>query len=168
MINNQSRRLCRCVAKLPKEQPSVREQALEEALNHLGDVLNQLADLHPDYRCRALDEALAFYNDKCPDQRVLPSGLSLQRLINIDDPLDTAPTPPMTIDGPETERWCAEAWKEREEIERQLYEGELSTRDFMLPKFIRIMHELELTQELYKTLTAAFHPAPDDSGQKKT
>lgn len=29
---------------------------------HLGSVLRFFADLHPDYRCRAFEEALEFYN----------------------------------------------------------------------------------------------------------
>lgn len=50
------------------------------AIKHLGDVLYLLCDLHPDDRCRALDEALEFYNKERPNWRVEPSGLGYQRL----------------------------------------------------------------------------------------
>jgi hypothetical protein len=52
----------------------------DDALRHLGKVLMILSDLHPDDRCEALDSALAFYNEHCPDWRVTPSGFGFQRL----------------------------------------------------------------------------------------
>jgi hypothetical protein len=42
----------------------------DEAMKHLGNVLVILAELVPDERCRALDNALAFYNERNPDCQV--------------------------------------------------------------------------------------------------
>ncbi len=52
-----------------------------DALTHLGKVLYILADLYPDDRCRALDDALAFYNSLRPNEKIGPSGLGYQRLV---------------------------------------------------------------------------------------
>jgi hypothetical protein len=52
-----------------------------EAIYHLGSVLAYFSDIHPDDRCLALDEALAFYNAARPDARVEPSGMPYQRLV---------------------------------------------------------------------------------------
>lgn len=58
-----------------------------DAMDHLGNVLYMLADLHPDFRCRAYAEALAFYNAARPDARVEPHEGWETRLVNI-GPLD--------------------------------------------------------------------------------
>jgi hypothetical protein len=59
------------------------------AMDHLGNVLSMLADLHPDYQCRAFTEALSFYNAARPDARVEPHEGWETRLVNI-GPLDRA------------------------------------------------------------------------------
>lgn len=43
-----------------------------EAMKHLGNVLMLLAELHPDDRCKALDNAMAFYNQHNPKAQVAP------------------------------------------------------------------------------------------------
>lgn len=53
-----------------------------DAMTHLGNILYMLADLHPDDRCDALDNALLFYNEAMPDQKVMPSGIGYQRLVD--------------------------------------------------------------------------------------
>lgn len=58
---------------------------LERALDHLGSVLYYCADIHPDDRCDALDNALAFYKEKRPTKRVVPSGQGYFRMLH---PLD--------------------------------------------------------------------------------
>ncbi len=55
---------------------------MNAALEHLGNVLHLLSDLHPDDRTRALDNALEFYNKKRPNRRIEPSGFPMQRLVN--------------------------------------------------------------------------------------
>ena len=55
---------------------------LDQALEHLGHVLYYFADIHPDDRCDALDNALTFYNARRPDKRVEPSGFGYQRIVN--------------------------------------------------------------------------------------
>jgi hypothetical protein len=58
------------------------------AMDHLGDVLMMLADLSPDDRCRALDEALAFYNAAArPDAQIAHTPGYVTRLVQI-TPLD--------------------------------------------------------------------------------
>jgi hypothetical protein len=42
----------------------------QETMRHLGNVLVLLAELVPDERCRALENALAFYNERNPDCQV--------------------------------------------------------------------------------------------------
>lgn len=54
-----------------------------DAMTHLGRVLTILADLHRDDRCRALDEAMAFYNRNNPHARVEPADGYETRLVNI-------------------------------------------------------------------------------------
>lgn len=61
----------------------------DEAMSHLGNVLMILAELHPDDRCRALDEALAFYNERRPNAQVAPVDGYVSRLVNF-SPLDAA------------------------------------------------------------------------------
>lgn len=46
----------------------------KDALDHLCNVLVMLSDLTPGDRCRALDDALEFYNAQRPDWRVQPIG----------------------------------------------------------------------------------------------
>jgi len=53
---------------------------LDQALEHLGNVLYFVADIHPDDRNDAIDAALAFYNAKRPDQKVQPSNFGYQRI----------------------------------------------------------------------------------------
>ncbi len=55
---------------------------LDQALEHLGNVLYYFADIHPDDRCYAVESALAFYNEKRPEKMVEPSGLGYQRIVN--------------------------------------------------------------------------------------
>lgn len=50
------------------------------AYDHLRNILYILADLHPDDRCQALDDALAFYNAARPREKVAPSGGGYLRL----------------------------------------------------------------------------------------
>lgn len=57
-------------------------EAQDATLDHLGAVLYFLADLHPDDRCAALDNALAAYNAARPNAKVGPSGMDLQRLVS--------------------------------------------------------------------------------------
>lgn len=66
-----------------------------DALHHLGNVLAILAELHPDDRSNALDDALAFYNARCPNAQVEPvAGVS--RLVHQwpgpSDPLTKTPS----------------------------------------------------------------------------
>lgn len=59
------------------------------AATHLGAVLYFLADLHPDDRCQALDDALAFYNAQCLHAQVAPQEGYVSRLV-ITTPFDVA------------------------------------------------------------------------------
>ncbi len=43
-----------------------------------------LCDLHPNYRCHALDDALVFYNTHRPDQQVEPTGIGYMKLVHMD------------------------------------------------------------------------------------
>lgn len=63
------------------------QTTIDQALNHLGEVLQLLADLHPDDRCQVLDDALAFYNERHPDARVEPVPGFISRLV-IEGPVD--------------------------------------------------------------------------------
>ena len=69
-----------------------------DALDHLGNVLSMLADLHPDEQCRAFTKALAFYNSVRPNARVEPHEGWETRLVNI-GPLDRV----LASDVPERE-----------------------------------------------------------------
>jgi len=53
------------------------------AMKHLGNVLVILADLVDDERCRALDEALAFYNANNPNLQVMPTEGYKTHLVSI-------------------------------------------------------------------------------------
>jgi hypothetical protein len=68
-------------------------------MEHLGNVLMILAELHPDDRCRALDEAMAFYNGSNPNCQVEPAQGYVSRLVH-EGPLQRAlaaiPTPRRT------------------------------------------------------------------------
>jgi hypothetical protein len=65
---------------------------LEQALEHLGNALSFIADIHPDDRNDAVDQALEFYNAVCPDRQVHPSPFGYQRI------LDPELTPPPLTD----------------------------------------------------------------------
>lgn len=54
---------------------------IDTALDHLGDVLYILVELHPDDQCDAYKTALAFYNDARPEKRVVPTGVAEVRLV---------------------------------------------------------------------------------------
>lgn len=54
-----------------------------EALEHLGNLLYILSDLHPDDQSKAYCDALEFYNKARPDNRVEPSGFRYQRLVEV-------------------------------------------------------------------------------------
>lgn len=43
---------------------------LDQALDHLGDVLYSISDMPREDRCRAIDDALAFYNAQRPEKQV--------------------------------------------------------------------------------------------------
>lgn len=43
-----------------------------DALDHLGNVLFMLQDLHADDRCAAFEKALAFYNAARPNAVIVP------------------------------------------------------------------------------------------------
>jgi hypothetical protein len=49
-----------------------RDAKLGHAMRHLGNVLQLLAELHTDDRCKALDSALAFYNAHNPTAIIDP------------------------------------------------------------------------------------------------
>jgi hypothetical protein len=57
----------------------------ERALEHLGNVLSFFIDIDPDYRCRAFEDALAYYNARCPTKQVVSEFPGSQRIIT--DPL---------------------------------------------------------------------------------
>lgn len=58
------------------------------AMTYLGAVLTILAELHPDDRCRALNDAFEFYNERNPDQKVTPVAGYTTRLVH-SGPLDS-------------------------------------------------------------------------------
>lgn len=63
------------------------EKTNRDAMHHLGAVLSYFAELHESDRCKAFDDALAFYNRENPDARVEPeSGYCLMLVRN--GPLD--------------------------------------------------------------------------------
>lgn len=69
------------------------------ALDHLGSVLMVLSDLTPGDRCRALDEALEFYNAQRPGAVIEPVGAGyteLRHVFPFDENFDSAlmPTAP--------------------------------------------------------------------------
>lgn len=59
-----------------------REQDMN-ALDHLGNLLVILSDLHPDDRCMALDEAQEFYNALRPNAKIESSGHGYRRLVRL-------------------------------------------------------------------------------------
>src|SRR5690242_9315440 len=60
-----------------------------KTMRHLGNVLQLLAELHPDDRCRALDSALEFFNRENPHAQIEPAEGHVSRLV-IDGPLQHA------------------------------------------------------------------------------
>ncbi len=64
-----------------------KETTEDAALDHLGIVLRLLAELSPEDRCQALDEALAFYNAARPDAQIQPNDGWITKLIHI-GPMD--------------------------------------------------------------------------------
>ena len=54
---------------------------LDQILEHLGKVLYFIADIHPDDRNDAVDTALAFYNERCPNKKIVPSPFGFQRIL---------------------------------------------------------------------------------------
>lgn len=79
----------RCFAAL-----STTEQAVEggEAVDHLGAVLHLLANLEPDSRCRALENAQTFYNAVRPDAIIAPEPGFITTITHT-TPLDILPAP---------------------------------------------------------------------------
>lgn len=59
----------------------------DAALRHLGFVLTILAELSPNDRCRALDEAQEFFNAACPNAQIEPMEGYVTRLVSV-GPLD--------------------------------------------------------------------------------
>lgn len=53
----------------------------EETMRHLGNVLSILAELHPDDSCRALDNAMIYYNKCNPDLQIEPV-MGITRLVH--------------------------------------------------------------------------------------
>ena len=76
----------------PIPSDNIGHELTAAALNHLGDVLSMLAELHEDNHCRAYVEAIAFYNAQCPDNKVFPTEGYSSRLV-ITGPLDRLPVP---------------------------------------------------------------------------
>lgn len=71
-------------------QPPVGERGCSDAaILHLGNVLSMLAELHSDDRCEALESALVFYNQACPNAQVVADPAYEIRLV-ITGPLDRA------------------------------------------------------------------------------
>jgi hypothetical protein len=62
-----------------------------EALDHLGDVLYMLAELHEDEQCSAYKNALAYYNAQRPERQVIPVEGHSTRLVHT-TPLDATAT----------------------------------------------------------------------------
>jgi hypothetical protein len=56
-----------------KDRAHTSEGLFDAALSALGDCLYFLADLDPDDRCMAIDEALCFYNNHRPEATVAPT-----------------------------------------------------------------------------------------------
>lgn len=90
---------CGVVGVAPGPSESVSE-SYNDALGHLGSVLSILAELHPDDRSRALDNALAYYNARRPGAQVEPvagvtrlvhqwhsPSVSLEEIARIVDPV---------------------------------------------------------------------------------
>lgn len=59
----------------------------DQAMDHLGDVLAILAELHPEERCKALDDAQAFYNAARPEARIEPVEGYETRLVSTKTPV---------------------------------------------------------------------------------
>ncbi len=55
----------------------------DDAMRHLGKLLHMLCDLTPGDRCRALDEAQAFYNAVYADRPIVPSGFGYTTLRHV-------------------------------------------------------------------------------------
>ena len=53
----------------------------DAALHHLGEILSLLSDLEPGDRCRALDEAQAFW-EAATGLRIEPTGCGTTRLVH--------------------------------------------------------------------------------------
>jgi hypothetical protein len=53
----------------------------DEAMRHLGEVLFLLSSLAPEDRCRALDDAQAFWEAKT-GMKIEPSGCGVKRLVH--------------------------------------------------------------------------------------
>jgi hypothetical protein len=53
------------------------------AMEHLGNVLTILAELHSDDRCNALEDALAFYNEHNPGAMIEPEDGFETRLVHV-------------------------------------------------------------------------------------
>lgn len=53
-----------------------------QALDALGNALYFVADIHPDDRNEAIDEALRFYNSARPECQVAPSGTGFLRVVD--------------------------------------------------------------------------------------
>ena len=62
------------------------------ALDHLGNVLTLLAELRPEDRCRALDEAVMFYNERRPEAKVTAEPGYVSRLVIL-GPMDQTYSP---------------------------------------------------------------------------
>lgn len=63
------------------------EPTATAAMTYLGGMLNMLAELHPDDRCRAYDDALEFYNEQNPNDQIMAVPGYVTRLVHI-GPLD--------------------------------------------------------------------------------
>jgi hypothetical protein len=61
-----------------------------KTMRHLGNVLQLLAELHPDDRCRALDSALEFFNRETPNGQIEAAKGYVSRLV-ITGPLQLIP-----------------------------------------------------------------------------
>lgn len=66
---------------------SLTQPAERDAIDHLGRVLNLLAELSPNDRCEALDAAQDFYNLACPNATIAPTPGYVTRLVQV-GPLD--------------------------------------------------------------------------------
>ena len=53
-----------------------------DAMDHLGKVLYILSELSPSHRCKALNDALEFYNSANPTARVEPCGCGITYLVH--------------------------------------------------------------------------------------